>query len=336
MPTLDDDQEHRQEDPSIPARRDDPASDGSLPLHDSASERPEPEARYREDERTSFGQGISDPPPPSEIDPIIDEEEFDYQPEEEESGMGFFDHLEELRGRLIKSLIALAVTAGVCAYFYRDIAEKILLAPARDVNLPLINTEPMGQLTITIQVVIISGLILAIPFIIWQFWGFVKPGLYEKERRYVSVIAFATILCFLTGVSFAYFVMIPASLTFIKNFEIQPVSNQIAISSFFSFVLGFILACGVVFEMPMLSYALSRFGVITPAFLRKYRRHSAVIILVVAAIITPTPDPFNQMLLAVPLYGLYEISIIVAATALRQRTEEIVEEIEEGREKHQG
>lgn len=331
MPTLDDDQEHRQEGSEIPAQGNEAPSGGSLPLHNDAGERPEPEARYREDERTTFGQDFSEPPPPSEIDPIIDEEEFEYHPEEEEEGggMGFFDHLEELRGRLIKSLLALALTAGVCAYFYRDIAEKILLAPARDVGLPLINTEPMGQLTITIQVVIISGLILAIPFIIWQFWGFVKPGLYERERRYVSVIALATIICFLTGVSFAYFVMIPASLAFIRNFEIQPVSNQIAISNFFSFVLGFILACGVVFEMPMLSYALARFGIITPAFLRKYRRHSVVIILIVAAIITPTPDPFNQMLLAVPLYALYEISIIVAAAALRQRTEGIVEEIEE-------
>lgn len=328
MPTLDDDQENRQaETPSSGAEG---AAPGGTPeSHGEGGEREEPEMRYRDEERRAFETdtaGARGGPPPSEIDPIIDEEEFEYI-EEEEEGMGFFDHLEELRSRLIKSLLALAATSAICAYFYREIAEKILLAPASKVNLPLINTEPMGQLTITIQVVIISGLILAIPFIIWQFWGFVKPGLYEKERRYVSLIAIATIFCFLSGVAFAYFVMIPASLGFIRNFEIEPVSNQIAISNFFSFILGFILACGVVFEMPMLSYALSRFGIVTPGFLRKYRRHAIVIILIVAAIITPTPDPFNQLLLAVPLYGLYEISIIVAATAFRQRAEEIEEQL---------
>lgn len=327
MPTLDDDQEHNQEDSNLPQRREEPlpASAGASPPHVDQEERPEPEADYHDGAEGSpyadeWGIGSPGAPHPSEIDPIIDEEEFEYSEQEE---MGFFDHLEELRSRLIKSLLALAVTSGICGYFYKEIVETILLAPAVSSKLPLINTEPMGQFTLTIQVVIISGLILAIPFIIWQFWGFVKPGLYEKERQYVSLIALATILCFLTGVSFAYFVMIPTSLAFIGDFILKGVNNQIAISSYFSFILGFILACGVVFEMPMLSYALSRFGIVTPEFLRTYRRHAGVIILIIAAIITPTPDPFNQLILAVPLYGLYELSILVAATASRKRAEEL-------------
>lgn len=243
------------------------------------------------------------------------------EPEEGRRGgeMGFFDHLEELRWRIIKSLIALVVSAGVCSFFYREITEDILLRPSVKANLSLINTQPMGQITLVIQVVLISGLIVAIPFVTWQFWSFVKPGLFPRERRYVSVIAIATIFCFLSGVAFAYFVMVPTSLSFLGGFVIGQVENKIAVTDYFSFVLGFILACGGVFEMPMLSYALSRFGIATPDFLRRYRRHAGVIILIVAAIITPTPDPVNQLLLAVPLYALYEISILVSASALRQR-----------------
>ncbi len=335
MPMMDDDQDHTEQDSRKPdSRREDiPLPGELLPQEES---RPEPEAGYRDEghipyqdeEWNSPGADRLIPPPPSELDPIIDEEEFE-EPEEE-GGMGFFDHLEELRSRLIKSLLALAVTSALCGYFYKEIVENVLLAPAVRAKLTLINTEPMGQLTITLQVVIISGLIVAIPFIIWQFWGFVKPGLYQNERRYVSAIAIATIFCFLGGVAFAYFVMIPTSLDFIRSFILEGVTNTIAVSAYFSFILGFILACGVVFEMPILSYALSRFGVITPVFLRKYRRHAIVIILILAAIITPTPDPINQMFMGVPLYILYEISILVSAAASRKRAEAIEEAIEEG------
>lgn len=338
MPMMDDDQDHTEQDSRNPgSRREDRSLPGEMMRQDQEREhRPEPEAAYRDEghipyqdeEWNSPGADRPIPPPPSEIDPIIDEEEFE-EPEEE-GGMGFFDHLEELRSRLIKSLIGLAVTAALCGYYYKEITKYVLLAPAVKAQLPLINTEPMGQLTITLQVVLISGLIMAIPFIIWQFWGFVKPGLYQNERRYVSAIAVATIFCFLAGVAFAYFVMIPTSLDFIRGFSLDGVNNTIAVSSYFSFILGFILACGVVFEMPILSYALSRFGVITPAFLRKYRRHAIVIILIISAIITPTPDPVNQIIMGVPLYILYEISILVSAAASRKRAEAIEEAIEEG------
>jgi sec-independent protein translocase protein TatC len=334
---LDDDQDHTGKDsrPAAPRDKNIPLPGEPLPPYQDQENRPEPEAGYRDDGRIPYQDeewngpysDLTGAPPPSEIDPIIDEEEFE---EPEEQGMGFFDHLEELRSRLIKSLLALAVTSALCGYFYKEIVENVLLAPAVRAKLTLINTEPMGQLTITLQVVIISGLIMAIPFIIWQFWGFVKPGLYQNERRYVSAIAIATIFCFLGGVAFAYFVMIPTSLDFIRSFILEGVTNTIAVSNYFSFILGFILACGVVFEMPILSYALSRFGIVTPVFLRKYRRHAIIIILILAAIITPTPDPINQMFMGVPLYILYEISILVSAAASRKRAEAIVEAIEDG------
>ncbi len=182
------------------------------------------------------------------------------------------------------------------------------------------NLEVMGQLTLAIQVCLISGFILSVPFILWQFWGFIQPGLYKRERRYAGVLAVATIFCFVVGVTFAYFVMIPTALGFAAGFQVaDSIVNNISISSYFSFILGLILACGLIFEMPMLSYALSRFGIVTPVLLRKYRRHAVVLLLIVAAIITPTPDPVNQLMLAGPLYVLYEISIIVSRFAKQQR-----------------
>ncbi|MFZ1572949.1 MAG: twin-arginine translocase subunit TatC [Chlorobiota bacterium] len=236
--------------------------------------------------------------------------------------MGFFDHLEELRGKIIKSLFALILCSTICGVFYRFIIEKILLGPANNVTPPIKmqNFEPMGQITMAIQVVMFSGLILSIPFIIWQFWQFVKPGLYKREQKYIGAIAIATIFCFLLGVVFAYFLLIPTSLEFTSKIEFGTIENRFSISSYFSFVLGFLLACGVVFEMPVISYALSRLGIVTPPFLRHYWRHAVVVILIVSAIITPTPDPINCLFLAIPLYGLYEISILVSKLALKSRT----------------
>lgn len=235
--------------------------------------------------------------------------------------MGFFDHLEELRGRIFKAVIALVVMSGLCSIFLDFLMSDVLLAPATRLGIKLQNLEVMGQFTLAIQVSVFSGLILSIPFILWQLWGFIRPGLYPKEQRYVGWITVATVFCFLLGVSFAYFIMVPTSLGFTSTIKWGNIENQFAVSSYFSFVLGFCLACGAVFEMPMLSYALSRFGIINPGMLRKYRRHGIVVILILAAIITPTPDPINQMLLAVPLYALYEISILVSKTAKRQRDE---------------
>ncbi len=242
--------------------------------------------------------------------------------QEEPGGeMGFFDHLEELRWRIIKALIAIVVTSVLCAIYLDFIIQDILLGPLKRLNPPqeLQNTEMMGQLTLSLQAAMFGGLILAIPIVLWQFWGFIRPGLYPKERKYVRGIAVATIFCFLVGIAFAYFVMVPTSLAFTSKLTYEGIKNQWTSSSYFSFILGFVLSCGVVFEMPMLSYALSRFGILSPSLLKQYRRHAVVVILIAAAIITPTPDPINQMILAVPLYILFELSILVAGIAARQR-----------------
>ncbi len=312
---------------------------GENPGDSSSRREPEHQPSPGKETRTrepQFEDDDSSSDSSSTPDPMFDEEEYgdeEYERElheDEEGGrgeMGFFEHLEELRWRIIKALISLVVAAGICAIFIDELIENILLGPATRANITLQNLEMMGQITLAIQVCLISGLILSIPFIIWQFWQFIKPGLYRKERKYVSVIAAATIICFLAGISFAYFVMLPTSIGFAQTFEFGSITNAFSVGSYFSFVLGFMLACGAIFEMPMLSYALSRFGILTPAFMRQYRRHALVIILIAAAIITPTPDPFNQLLLAVPLYLLYELSIMVSRFAKGQRNE-FIEEME--------
>lgn len=261
--------------------------------------------------------GFAGEPPLSNLPDAAAASSLDGEPEKGE--MGFFDHLTELRSRIIKALLGLILGAILAAVFSDFIVNEILNRPAEVAGVKMIATGPMSQLTLTLQVSLISGLIISIPWIIWQFWQFVKPGLYEKEKKYSSWIAVATIFCFLAGVAFAYFVMIPSSLGFAAQFTYDQIQNMWSISEYFSFVLGFVLACGVIFEMPMLSFALARFGILTPAFMRHYRKHAAIVILIVSAIITPTPDPFNQLVLAVPLYGLFEISILVAAAASRKR-----------------
>lgn len=331
------DSDERPDDPEQPSAQ----PDGSSPLVPSEAPGLEPESAFDalpdpspETDAGSYGDwpytdqrpAYAPPSPERPID-ARGETTGDIETDEDvgRGDMGFFDHLEELRSRIIKALLGLIGGAIIAAFYSEFIIGEILLLPAKKAGVPLINIVVMGQLTLTLQVVLLSGLIISIPWIIWQFWQFVKPGLYPKERKYSSWVAVATIFCFLSGVAFAYFVMIPTSLDFAQGFVYGGIVNQWAVTEYFSFVLGFILACGVVFEMPMLAFALGRFGILTPAFMRHYRRHAAVGILIVSAIITPTPDPFNQLILAVPLYALFEISILVSTIAVRKRDEAYAE-----------
>lgn len=250
---------------------------------------------------------------------------FDPHFRQEEAGedspgeMGFFEHLEELRWRIIKALLSLVVTSALCGIFYDELWQ-ILLYPATRHGITLQNLNVFGQITLTIQVCLLSGFILGIPLILYQFWAFIKPGLYRTEQKYVGLISVATMFAFLIGVVFAYFMMIPASLEFAADFQAAPqIDNNFTIEAYFGIVLGFILASGAIFEMPVLSWALSRLGIVTPKLLTTYRRHAVVVLLIVAAIVTPTPDPVNQLMMAGPLYVLYEVSIFVSRIAVRQR-----------------
>jgi sec-independent protein translocase protein TatC len=242
--------------------------------------------------------------------------------------MSFFDHLEELRWRIIKAAIGIVIGMIVCWIFIDWIMDGIFLRPITALNKSLgpgqqpfhmQNLKPFGQVFLYMQVAIIGGIILSIPNILYQIWAFIAPGLLPKERKYIRAIVTFSSFCFFAGIVFAYYVMLPAALVFFAGFGSTTIENNIAINEYMSFVVSLLLAAGVVFELPMVSWFLSRLGILKPEFMRKYRRHSIVAIFILAAILTPGTDPVSQVLLAVPLMVLYEVSIWVSAWATRTR-----------------
>lgn len=226
--------------------------------------------------------------------------------------MTFLDHLEEFRWRIIYSLIGIAIGTIIAWIFIDFFVDKILLLPARTSNLKLQNLRPFGQLFIYFQVAIIIGLILSFPNVVYQLWKFIAPALKEREKKFITAIVLFTTLCFLLGVAFAYFVMLPMALSFAAQFGSTMIENNFSIDEYFSIILSVILGAGLVFELPMLSFFLSKLGILSPKIMRKYRRHSFVAILILSAILTPGTDPVSQVILAIPLVILYEISILVS------------------------
>ncbi len=226
--------------------------------------------------------------------------------------MSFLEHLEELRWRIIYSLIGIALGTIIAWIFIDFLIDNILLVPAKHANFKLQNLKPFGQLFIYFQVAIIVGLILSIPNVFYQLWKFISPALKDNERKYVTSIVIFTTFCFLCGVVFAYFVMLPLTLKFAAQFGSSSIANNFALDEYFSIILSVILGAGLVFELPMLSFFLSKIGILKPQIMRKYRRHSLITILVFAAILTPGTDPVSQIILAIPLVILYEISILVS------------------------
>lgn len=234
--------------------------------------------------------------------------------EQNEGEMGFLEHLEELRWRIIKSIIGVVIGSIICGIFIDWLMNALLLAPAKHTNPPLvlINLRPYGQLVLYMEVIIVGGIIISIPNIFYQFWRFIEPGLLPSESRYISWVVFFSSVCFLGGTVFAYYVILPTALRFFASFGTTEISNNIAINEYFSFIISVIITSGIVFELPMISYFLSKLGILTPRFMKKYRRHAIVVILIIAGMITPGPDVTSQILLAIPLFLLYEISIIIS------------------------
>lgn len=242
----------------------------------------------------------------------------------DEKEMPFLDHLEELRWRLIKS-IAAVVISSVVVYFFSDLVLSLLIKPYNDAIVylqkpnaqKLIFLSPTGGFMIRIKLSVFMGLLLSLPVIFYQLWQFVVPGLLSKERKYVPLVALFSTVCFLLGAAFCYLLVLRFGLRFLLDFETADLVATISINEYLSFVTMLILVFGLVFELPILSFFLAKLGLITPAFLRHYRRHGIVIMFVLSAIITP-PDVFTQVLLAAPLVVLYEISILVSSLAIKQ------------------
>lgn len=263
--------------------------------------------------------------------------------------MSFLDHLEELRWLLVRSTSAVLIMSGITYFFSDFIFDTIIFAPTNPnfftytffcdlshqlgfadsiciTELPFIiqNTSMEGQVNMFIWTCITAGFILAFPFILWELWKFISPALYEKERKNVRVFIFIASILFFLGVLFGYYVIVPMSINFCATFSISKmVQNQFTIDSYISMMKTSVIASGLFFELPVIIYFLTKLGLVTPLFLRKYRKYSVVIVLLISAIVTP-PDVVSQIIVAIPMLLIYEVSIFISVFVYKNKNKENV------------
>jgi sec-independent protein translocase protein TatC len=262
--------------------------------------------------------------------------------------MSFLDHLEALRWHVVRSVLVIC-TLGLVAFVNKElIFDGIILAPKNtdfwtyrmlcllgqklnidmcitQIDFSVINLDISGQFTTHMWVAFVTGCVLGFPYLVWELWRFIKPALSAREIKYSKGLVFFTSLLFIMGILFGYYIISPLSINFLGSYKVsEEISNQISMASYINIVTVMTLSCGFVFELPMIVYFLSKIGFMSPAFMRKYRKHAMVVNLIVAAVITPSPDVTSQMLVAIPLFLLYEISIFVSAAVERNKNKESI------------
>lgn len=226
-------------------------------------------------------------------------------------GMSLMEHLEELRKRIVHSAIYLAIGFGV-AYFFHERLYAFVQAPLNHLGIKLNYTHPMDPLNLYLQVALIGGAILASPFILYQVWLFIAPGLYQREKRFVIPFMAATVGLFLAGASFGYFFVFPGALKILVLGFGKAFNPVVTIEDYTGFFLSIILGLGISFEMPILIFFLAMFGIVSPRFLWKNIRYAILVVFVVAAFICPSPDPWTMCIYAIPMLSLYIVGIGVA------------------------
>jgi len=266
--------------------------------------------------------------------------------------MSFIDHLEELRWVIFRSLVATAVCTVAVFAFKGFFIEKIVFGPSTpdfigykivcNFSQTLLNSDKLcfgndlvlqnikmtGQFLTHFKMSFIMGFVLAFPYVFWQVWKFIRPALYQNELKAMRGVVFFAWFFFIVGILFGYLLILPFSINFLSNYVLSGnIENFIKISDYTGFIIMVALGAGLMFELPMVIYMLAKIGLVTPAFLRKYRKHAVVLLLFVSAIITP-PDVITQVLIGLPVYALYEISILVAAWVIRKKKKkELTEEL---------
>ena len=230
----------------------------------------------------------------------------------ETTQMSFLEHLEELRWRLIKSIIAVLL-GGMISFLFIEEILQFLISPIKDLSNPpdLQVLKVQGMFMIKWGVSLLGGVVLSIPVLTYQLAKFIGPGLHNNEKKVMFPLVFFSYFAFLIGIVFAFVVLIPYSLNFFTSMGMEEVKNNFSINYYFSFITMLLLGSGIIFELPIIVFILSSMGILTPAFMRHYRRHSLVFILVLSAFITP-PDPISLIFMSIPLAILYEISIGVS------------------------
>ena len=276
------------------------------------------------------------------LDQLTDEE-LDLEGKE----MSFLDHLEELRWHIIRAVGSIFLFAIIAFVFIKDIFDAVILAPARPdfwtyrqmcklsdmtgyvdlcvkkLDFTLQSLGVSDQFTMAITTSVIIGLCFAFPYAFWEVWRFISPGLKVTEKKAARGAVFYVSVLFLMGLFFGYYIVSPLAINFLANYQITPeIKNQFDITSYIGILATLSMGCALVFQMPMVAYVLSKVGVLTPRFMRTYRKHAWIVILIVAGIITPSPDIYSQVLVALPLAGLYEVSVLVSASIERARLKE--------------
>ncbi|KFZ44709.1 preprotein translocase subunit TatC [Smithella sp. D17] len=235
--------------------------------------------------------------------------------------MSLTEHLVELRKRLTNSLIALGIGFGVC-YYYKDWIFDIVTRPLTQVlpkNSYLVYTGLTEAFFTYMKVAFFASLIITSPFILYQIWKFIVPGLLPKERKYVVPFVISSSLLFITGVLFGYFVALPPAFKFFVSFNNQYLQAMLSFKDYLSLFVTFLLGFGVSFELPIFMFFLAKLGIVNAKMLSKQRRYAILVIFVVAAILTPSPDALSQVLMAIPLMFLYEVSIFVVKFAEKKK-----------------
>ncbi len=249
---------------------------------------------------------------------------------EEEKNMSFLDHLEELRWRLVKIAISVVVVASVLFYFQEWIMNTFFISmkdPSfltfrlmcdwfnvciKEIPVSFQSTSMSGQFSYALMMSIMGGIVLSFPFIFYQIWAFVKPGLKQNEKSVVKGLTIYVSGLFFLGILFGYFIVAPLCVQFFGSYQISgSIENKFTINSYLSTIISTVFYSGVLFLLPVISYIFTRLGIITPAFLKKYRKHAIVGVLILAALITP-PDMISQIIVAIPIVILYEVGILVS------------------------
>ena len=264
-----------------------------------------------------------------------------------EGEMTFLDHLEELRWHIIRSAVAVLVVA-VIAFVFKDYIFTLLFAPKNGdfftyqmfckvghwfnfesdfcvEQLPFtIQSRTMaGQFSAHIWTSIWTGVIVAFPYVLYEVWRFISPGLYDNERKLARGFILVASILFFIGVLFGYYLITPLSVNFLGSYSVSPeVKNQIDIDSYISVVRSSVISCGIIFELPIVIYFLTKLGVVNPDFMRKYRKHAVIVVLIIAAVITP-PDVTSQIIVSIPIMLLYEVSIFISAYVLKKEQNKV-------------
>ena len=241
-----------------------------------------------------------------------------------EDKQGIIEHLADLRKALLISVVAVGI-ASVACYSFSEQLLNIVTFPLRSINQQLIVTGVTEAFFVKLELSFLAGLIIAFPIVSWAIWGFFKPALYPHERKYIYVLFPATLILFATGVLFSYFGILPLVLKFFVYIAGESLQTMFKVDQYVSFVMSFSIPFGIVFELPIIMFFLTKIGIVKPEMLTKNRKYIILAIVVIAGVLTPGPDPISQVMMAVPMYILFEVSIIVSRFARPQQKENEVE-----------